>query len=160
MICDIIEYLSWILPGLKCYNQEPDQPAGVLDCDDLGGANYCAKVTGPSGTARTCGFEVVMDAFRPLGLTSAGCTTVVGYKFCLCTEDKCNWRIPGTWKKHNFKKSSFPMLYNITIVNLVSTSSTLTTSFCMLSRFIIATFKNVIVLYVNVTNTKVSILEL
>merc|ERR1712001_666170 len=59
--------------GLKCYNQEPGQAATVIDCDYLGGANYCAKMVAPSGTARTCGIELIMDAFEPLGLDSAGC---------------------------------------------------------------------------------------
>merc|ERR1712080_163360 len=76
--------------GLKCYNQEPGQSATVIDCDYLGGASYCAKMVAPSGIARTCGVELVMDAFQPLGLTSAGCRSMSGYTFCLCSGNKCN----------------------------------------------------------------------
>ena len=93
------EYLSWILTGLKCYNQENGQPATVINCDDFGGANYCAKVNAPQGIAKSCGMELVMDALRPLGLTSAGCMSMSGYTFCLCTENKCNWKNPDIGTK-------------------------------------------------------------
>ena len=76
--------------GLKCYNQEPGGSATVIDCDYLGGASYCAKMVAPSGVARTCGIELITDAFEPLGLTSAGCRSMSGYTFCLCASDKCN----------------------------------------------------------------------
>merc|ERR1712226_1695333 len=33
--------------GLKCYNQEGSSRRIELECDLLGGADYCAKVTGP-----------------------------------------------------------------------------------------------------------------
>ena len=76
--------------GLKCYNQEPGKLATVIDCDYLGGASFCAKMEAPSGTARSCGITLITDAFEPLGLTSAGCRSIAGYKFCLCDSDKCN----------------------------------------------------------------------
>jgi hypothetical protein len=76
--------------GLKCYNQEPGQSATVIECDYLGGADYCAKMVAPSGIARTCGIELIMDAFEPLGLDSAGCRSMSGYTFCLCSGNKCN----------------------------------------------------------------------
>jgi len=76
--------------GLKCYNQEPGQSATVIECDYLGGANYCAKMTAPNGIARTCAIELVTDAFQQIGLTSTGCRSMSGYTFCLCSGSLCN----------------------------------------------------------------------
>ena len=87
--------------GLKCYNQEPGGNTLVIECDLLGGANYCAKVTTPGGTkdARTCGIEMITDAFFNLGLTGSGCTSIAGHKFCLCSTSLCNWATNGCSKE-------------------------------------------------------------
>merc|ERR1719384_794634 len=43
--------------SLKCIHDQPanGQPAKVVKCDILGGAQYCAKMVAPWGTAKTCG---------------------------------------------------------------------------------------------------------
>ena len=78
--------------GLKCYNQKPEGDAIAIECDMLGGANYCAKVSTPDGEgdARTCGIELITDAFAKLGLTGSGCTSLAGHTFCLCSTSLCN----------------------------------------------------------------------
>jgi len=78
--------------SLKCIHDQPanGQPAKVVKCDILGGAQYCAKMVAPWGTAKTCGVGVILDAFKYFGLTSDGCTTNSGYTFCLCSTDECN----------------------------------------------------------------------
>ena len=84
--------LCFPLIGLKCIHEQPanGQPAKIVHCDILGGANYCAKMVAPWGTAKTCGVGVLLDAFKYFGLTSDGCTTNSGYTFCLCSTDECN----------------------------------------------------------------------
>lgn len=79
----------------KCYNQEPGQSPTVVDCKLAGGASYCAsRVTKKPGyrtsVTSSCDIEMVLDAFRALGLTSSGCQDDLGYTFCLCTGSKCN----------------------------------------------------------------------
>merc|ERR1739844_34401 len=76
--------------GLKCYNQEGSSARMELECDWLGGADYCAKVTGPNVSAKTCAIEMITDAFKELSLTSSGCRTHGDYTFCLCSTNLCN----------------------------------------------------------------------
>ena len=82
--------LNFIFSGLKCYNQEGSSARMELECDWLGGADYCAKVTGPNVSAKTCAIEMITDAFKELSLTSSGCRTHGDYTFCLCSTNLCN----------------------------------------------------------------------
>merc|ERR1712150_453727 len=77
-------------PGLKCYNQEGSSRRIELECDWLGGADYCAKVTGPNVSAKTCAIDLISDAFKELNLVSAGCRTHGDFTFCLCSGSLCN----------------------------------------------------------------------
>merc|ERR1712150_158402 len=76
--------------GLKCYNQEGSSRRIELECDLLGGADYCAKVTGPNVSAKTCAIDLISDAFKELNLVSAGCRTHGDFTFCLCSGSLCN----------------------------------------------------------------------
>lgn len=76
--------------GLKCYNQEGTSQEIVLKCDDIQGAKYCAKVTGPGVNAKTCAIEMIADAFGEIGLNSPRCISSADYKFCLCEGNLCN----------------------------------------------------------------------
>merc|ERR1711941_107629 len=76
--------------GLTCYNQEGTSRRIELECDLLGGASYCAKVTGPNVSAKTCAIDMIADAFQELSLTSAGCRTHGDFTFCLCSGNLCN----------------------------------------------------------------------
>merc|ERR1712018_802933 len=76
--------------GLKCYNQEGSSRRIELECDLLGGADYCAKVTGPNVSAKTCAIDLISDAFKELNLVSAGCRTHGDFTFCLCSGNLCN----------------------------------------------------------------------
>merc|ERR1712095_64813 len=76
--------------GLKCYNQEGSSRRIELECDLLGGADYCAKVTGPNVSAKTCAIDLISDAFKELNLVSAGCRTHGDLTFCLCSGNLCN----------------------------------------------------------------------
>merc|ERR1711962_1427661 len=76
--------------GLTCYNQEGTSRRIELECDFLGGASYCAKVTGPNVSAKTCAIDMIADAFQELSLTSAGCRTHGDFTFCLCSGNLCN----------------------------------------------------------------------
>ena len=79
-----------LLLGLKCYNQEGTSAEVELDCDDIQGAKYCAKVTGPGVNAKTCAIEMIADAFGEIGLKSPTCISSSDYKFCLCEGNLCN----------------------------------------------------------------------
>ena len=76
-----------------CWNQEPGREhlAKVIDCDSLGGANYCAKMIGPNGVYRTCAITLIMTTFMEHhGLSGPGCRTISGYTFCGCQGNKSN----------------------------------------------------------------------
>merc|ERR1711963_1077183 len=77
-------------PGLTCYNQEGNSATIQFECSMLGGAKYCASVSGPAGNARTCAIELLADMFAELGLTGPGCRTLQGTTFCLCSGSLCN----------------------------------------------------------------------
>ena len=67
-----------------------------VECDDMGGAGFCAKVTYKSvkTTARTCAIPLVMDDLKKNGLTGPGCKDVIELgieaKIRLCEGDLCN----------------------------------------------------------------------
>ena len=79
-----------LLLGLKCYNQEGTSQEIELECDDIQGAKYCAKVTGPGVNAKTCAIEMIADAFGEIGLNSPTCMSSGDYRFCLCEGNLCN----------------------------------------------------------------------
>ena len=81
-----------IFSGLKCVDGINELNSEV-ECDDMGGAGFCAKVTYKSvkTTARTCAIPLVINKY---GLTGPGCKDVIELgieaKIRLCEGDLCN----------------------------------------------------------------------
>merc|ERR1712212_708300 len=83
-------------PGLKCYHQQREDVLKELDCSfneptgkDLS-AKYCATITGPNRTVKSCAHKTISDAFQNIGLTSPGCEIKDDKTFCLCSGNLCN----------------------------------------------------------------------
>ena len=84
--------------GLKCYHSQRENVVRELDCayneptgKDLS-AKYCATITGPYRTMKSCANKMISDAFQNIGLTSPdqGCVTKDDKTFCLCSGNLCN----------------------------------------------------------------------
>ena len=92
--------------GLKCFlspssemlsGEESGFDLSSEECDLMGGADYCVKLTSPDVTIQHCGTKNVMEIVHGLGVTSAGCKTLKAspehsLHVCLCNENNCNGR--------------------------------------------------------------------
>ena len=69
-------------------------PGHEVDCDAVGGADFCLTTTTPMMTAKDCATADKMEGFKKMGLTGVGCKTMeqAGQEMtiCLCEGDLCN----------------------------------------------------------------------
>ena len=71
-----------------------------MNCDDYGGAAFCAHSIGQDGTARSCATEKIMDTFELINFTSEGCIVTDGDAVCLCNHKFCN---DGFYYTHEYE---------------------------------------------------------